>query len=568
MIFLFLLLPLFLFGSSEEEAARTIFAHLKVHDPQSAVESGKKLIELHSESKAVRLAYLQALAEKGDEAEVFRAWRGWQEGLAKDRKALEVLAWSVLKKGELSPQTYIHLSSLIGASLTRDVRAVPMLMAAMRSSSALFRLFGVRFAAYLGDGALQEELARLLEEETVWFVRQEVIRAVGQLRIAPLKPHLMRLVAKERGLVEEQVEAILALVHLYDGVRRSDLEKLCLSKRAGLKRLGCELIGYYNLGAEAPFLKTMLADASPEVRAHALETLGFLQERVDEIKLRALLLDPHPLVAITAAWVLCRQGEQEAQAEGVEAMRQWLSDIHPKWRWMAAALFSRCGPKAYPAMENALKTHDDRFVKVNLALGLIGQRTSLEAACEALDAFLHDSETGCLMWDEAASHRMMVPSRVFHIEGIQNYPKIVDQLARLDLLNILCMLKYPKALDVVKHFVQEEAGRALGPAARVLLQEGDEEALAVIGQLLKEADPQVRVQAALMLAFYGSDPEAIQILQSAYHEVDREMKIQILEAIGHVGSYDSIPFLIEILGEPFQLMRVIAASAIVQCLYH
>ncbi len=549
---------------TEESAARHVFSYLKVHDPQAAVDAAKAALEVYPDSKTVRLAFIQALAEKGDETAVFQEWNVMRSEFQKDRRAVEILAWSVLKKGEFSPQVHIHLSSLIGAALTRDVRAIPMLISALRSSNAFLRLFGVRFAAELGDGPLQEELTRMTQEEPVWFVRQEVIRAVGKLRILSLKPLLVKIVANPRTVAEEKAEAILALVQMYDGIRNTDLEQLLTSSRAGLRQLSCELIGYYDLPTASDNLKKLLRDSSPDVRADALRALGILQEKIEIETLKNLASDHHPQVAITASWVLCRQGE----LEGVESLKKWLSDIHPRWRWMAAAMLPRCGSMAYPFIKEQMDAHEDPFVKANLALGLVGQRVEVASACQVLDAFFCNPETGRLMWDDSSSIHMIVPNVVYHIDQVQNYPKMVDQLTRLDLLNLLCILKYPKAQETVKKFVKNETWEVTGAAVAVLLQEGDEEALSIIRQLLHEPDCRIRVQAALMLAIYGNDRTAIKTLQEAYPQVSREMKIQILEAIGHVGTQESIPFLIDILGEPFQLLRVVAASAVIQCLYH
>lgn len=563
----FLTVSLFLMGSlaaSEEEAARQIYAHLKIHDARAAVDVGKTLLEEFPESSAIRLAYIQALSEKGDETAVFREWNVKREEFQKDRHALEILAWSVLKKGELSPQTHIHLSSLIGASITRDVRAVPMLVAALRSSNAILRLFGVRFAAHLGDGVLQEELARLIEEEKVWFVRQEVIEAIGQLRITSLKPQLVKIVGHPKTIAEEKVKAILALVQMYDGVRTKDLDHLLVSRRAGLRQLACELIGYFDLHLDAPKLNKLLGDSSPDVRTYALKTLGLMNVKISQEILAKLMEDSYPQVSITAAWVACRQGS----AGGVESLKKWLKDIHPRWRWMAASILPRCGALALPMMQEQLTAHEDPFVKANIALGLVGQRILVEKASQIIDDFFRDPETGPLMWDDSTSVQMIVPNMERHVEHIQNYPTMVDQLTRLDLLNLLCILKYPKAQETVKEYLKKETLGVTGAAIAVLLQEGDGESLTVIRELLKESDPHIRLQAALMLALYGNDPSAIKILQEVYPHMNRETKIQILEAIGHVGTQESIPFLVDILGEPFQLLRVIAASAIIQCLYH
>ena len=557
-------LPLLFGFTSEEQAVRHIYAHLKIHDAQKGAEVAHSLLQQFPESNEVRLAYIEALAQKGDEAAVFREWNHKRDDYLKDRHALEVLAWSVLKKGELSPQVHIHLSTLIGAAITRDVRAIPMLVSALKSSSAHLRLFGVRFASELGDGVLQEELARLIEEEEVWFVRQEVIDAIGRLRIMHLKPALIKIVANPKTLAEEKVRAILALVQMYDGVRQGDLHDLLKSKRAGLRQLACELISYFELLDETPHLFKLLKDSSPDVRCYALRTLSLLQQKIPDDLLDKLRVDSHPQVAITAAWASCRLG----QTAGVDTLKTWLFDIHPRWRLMAAAILPRCGKIAYPLIQENLTTHEDPFVRVNLATGLVGQRIDVEKASQIIDTFFRDPETGPLMWDDSTAVQILIPNIEHHIVQVQNYPMIVDKMTRLDLLNLLCILKYPKAQETVKEYLKKSTVGVTGAAIALLLQEGDEEALHVIRQLLREPDMHIRTQAALMLALFGTDPEAVKVLQEVYPGAPRETKIQILEAIGHVGSQESIPFLVDILAEPFQLMRVVAASAIIQCLYH
>ena len=74
----------------------------------------------------------------------------------------------------------------------------------------------------------------------------------------------------------------------------------------------------------------------------------------------------------------------------------------------------------------------------------------------------------------------------------------------------------------------------------------------------------MRLQAALILATLGGDPEAIKVLEEAYPEASREIKIRILEAIGSIADYETIPFLIAVMKEPFQMLRVVAASALIQ----
>lgn len=549
--------------AGEEEAIRRIYAHLFVHDPRSAVKEAEKFLKTYPASKELRLAYLQALAEKGDETAVLEQWNQGKEELQKDRHALEILAWGVLKKGDLSNQLNIHLSALIGAGLTRDVRAVPMLVDALRGTNALLRLIAVRFSARYGDGPLQEELKRLLKEEKVWFVRLEVIRAIGQLRITSLREQLKEMIADRQTLLEEKAEAIIALVQMYDGVRKEDLQALLTSNRAGLRQLGCELISHFDLHAHAQDLRPLLQDSSPDVRTHALHTLGLLRAQVDKKLLAFLMKDSSPMVAITACYVAALQGMEE----GIQDLGRWMEDIHPRWRMLAAATLSRSGKKGTSLALKKMESSDDPFVKMNLALGLIGQRVEVQKAMGVIHEFLV-KEKDLLMWDESRQGRILSPSQLSHIEQIPNYPKVIDQMVRLDLLNILCILQHPKAQEAVKGYVKNESWGITGAAVAVLLEEGDEGAMAVISSLLKDEDPQIRVQAAFILAMMGSDPDAVKVLQEAYPKMSRDIKIQILEAIGHVGNLESIPFLIDILSEPFQLLRVVAASAMIQCLYH
>ena len=43
-------------------------------------------------------------------------------------------------------------------------------------------------------------------------------------------------------------------------------------------------------------------------------------------------------------------------------------------------------------------------------------------------------------------------------------------------------------------------------------------------------------------------------------------RLHILEALSHIGSAESLPFLVGILEEPFQVLRVAAAACIIQCI--
>jgi HEAT repeat protein len=553
--------------ADEETAVRRVYSHLFVQDPRSAVKEAEEFLKVYPQSHDLSLAYLQALTEKGDATAALQVWEKSQEAFVKNRHALEILAWGVLSHGGFSSQVNIHLTSLVGAALTHDVRALPLLVQGMRSSQAVMRLIAVRFAAMYGDGPLQEEIRRLVVEEKVWFVRQEAIRAVGALRMKSMRGVLKEIIADRKTLAEEKAAAIIALVQIYDNVRKDDLRKLLSSDRAGLRQLGCELVSYFNLHEYAEELVPLLNDTSPDVRGHALQTLGLLKVALPGLpgaKLQTLMNDSFPAVAISAGWIAALQGDHE----GVNVLTTWLKSPHLQWRLEAAAALTRCGKLGLNAAISALQEHNDPLVKMNLALGLIGQRVEVEKAAAVLYEMFDKEPEKLLMWDESSQFRMLVPSELRHHDQIPNYPKVIDQMVRLELLNVLAILRHPKAQEAVKVFLKNEAWGVTGVAVAVLVEEGDEEALEMARGLLKDEDREVRVQAAFILAMMGSDPAAVKVLQEAYPQMPREMKVQILEAIGHVGDQESIPFLIEVLKEPFQLLRVVAASSMIRCLYH
>jgi HEAT repeat protein len=547
-------------AASEETAVRRIYSHLTVHDPRAAVKEAEQFLKSYPESQELKLAYLQALAEKGDENGALSVWEKSHDTFLKSRHALEILAWGVLGHGGYSQQVNIQLTSLIGAALTRDVRAVPLLVQAMRSSQAVMRLIGVNLSTLFGDGPLQEELARLVSEEKVWFVRQEAISAVGALRMKGMRGALKEIIAHGKTLAEEKTAAILALVQMYDNVRKEDLKHLLGSDRAGLRELGCQLISYFNLQEEGKAVMPLLDDTSSDVREAALQTLGLLKVTIPEERLKRLMQDPFPGVAISASYVAA------LQQNDIRPLKAWLSHPQEEWRLEAAACLTKCGEKGLTVAAKELHDHSDPLVKMNLALGLIGERRCLEEASNVLYEMLH-KET-LLMWDQSSPFRLLAKSDLRHREQIPNYPKMVDQMVRLELLNVLAILRHPKAQEAIKAYLKTHTFGVTGVAVAVLMEEGDDEALELAKSLLQDKDVDIRVQAAFILAMMGNDPVAVKVLQEAYPEMAREMKIQILEAIGQVGDRESIPFLIEVLKEPFQILRVAAASAMIRCLYH
>lgn len=573
--FLFLFLPFCVCAEEDVQAfSRRIYAHVKIHDAASAIREAKLALKTFPESQEIKRALIYSLSMKGEEIEALKAWQTFSVSIEDEKTRhhlLENLAWGVLRRADHSMQSHVRIFALIGAALTHDARALPILLAALRGSDATLRAIAVHLSVSLRDGLLTDELLRLLREERNWYVRMEVIQAMGQLKLMRAKEGLKQIVADPRATTEEKQVAITALIELLDQVSPNELRVLLKSPYSGLRELSCEIVSYFDLYSEAGSILPLLKDSSSQVRIAALNCLGLL--RLKEWKGRTIASYVAPImkdscaeVSITAAWVAALLDDKE----GLQCLHRWLNDSQLANRRLAAGAVTTLGFRGVALAEEILRDSTDPYVQATLAKGLIGQREHVQLACDRLyHVLMH--ETKCLwMWDSSRNpiFRSLAPSQLVHTEEFANYPYLMDQFIRLDLLSVLTQLKYPEALSAVKQFLQHQRSQIVGAAALLLLEEGDDDALELVRQLIVEKEGNIRFQSAITLALFGRDPLAISVLQEMYPGLDHIQKLHVLEALAHIGDPSSIPFFVERLGEPHQTLRVAAASALMQALYH
>lgn len=561
------------FALTEEKWEKRVYSHLLIGDDLQAVQEAKKAIEYFPDSLSLRKALLYALCQFGSE---MQAWDQWCylcpsiQDYKKERHLMEMLSWNALHKGQSSMQVSVRFNTLIGATLTKDAKAIPMLLRSMRDSNALLRSSAIKLCVQFKDEVFKKELIALLKREKVWYVRLEAIRAIGALHIYELIGPLKAIIEDPSALLEEKTAAMMACVEMSSQISRQQLENLITQSRSLLRQLGAEIIAHFERTQDSDLLVQLLSDSSAEVRVSALNALALL--RIDCIKKKSIihlvsvcLEDSSPLVAITAGYLLLINQEKSGEI----ALAHWLQSENLKWQRLAAAAIAASGRFGVDLAFKSIHKAKDPYIRLNLCIGLIGQRAHTAIACDTIFSILSQESSSLWMWDKQthALFSPITPSNVTYIETIPNYPQIVDQLVRLDVLSFLNFVQYPKALQLAKDFLQKKDWN-ITAAAAVLLQEGDEVASELVRSLLDDPEEKVRMQAALVLGLMYRDPVAVDVLQKVYPQVDQKMKIYILEALAQIGDASSIPFLLEILKEPFQTLRIIAASALIQCLYH
>ena len=554
---------------SEEEGIRRVEAHLLIEDPESALVEAENLADLYPDSLKVNKTLIEAFAANGYEQQSLDLWNQLtvtHPDLLYDRHLLEELSWGVLKKGIASSQYGVRLAGMVGAFLTRDVRALPILLKMMRDGNAVIRAIAIQMGCSYRDAPLKDEITRMMSEEKVWLVRLELIKAIGILRMKEFTDSLTSLVQSEKTTFEERLIAISSLLEMYDEVSYAEFQVLAKSSRAGLRHLACSIATHFQIKEAKQDMIELMGDAHPAVRIAAINAFGLCYREEMGITeahkvLEPLLDDSHSSVAITAAWALLLIDPKG----GSKAMGKWLEDPLPENRRLASAALAAVGSRGEDLSLQTLKNNPDPYVRANVAMGLLGQRVEIQKCSDVIFSFLQ-SEKKMWMWDSKPNplFKILVPSQVRYNDQIPNYPEATDLMTRLNLISLLALVEDPRALPALKTFLQRKNWGISGVAAATLIQEGDDSSLEIVKELINDSDPNIHMQACLVLAMFGRDESVQRELQGAYSGADHEKKLHILEAIGKIGNQDSYSFLVSVLREPFPILRLAAAAALIQ----
>lgn len=567
LLYLFLLVGLFSFRieATPEQSIKRIQSFILIGDLASAVNECQMVLKQYPEDSAIFEWAIKSFARAGREDEMMRAWyqlKSLNPIKAMEPNLLEEMCWGVLQKGKESSGLSAQLIAIIGAALTQDIRALPFLLNGMRHQNAQIREITVELAAHYGDYPLRDEIKRLFCKERVVDVQLVLLKAIGQLQMDELLPDLVHIVADPMRSTKEKGVASEAIVEIKNSVSREELHLLASNRRVGLRQLACRVIAHCHLKEESEILSSLIQDSHAEVRASALQTWGLLRnELTDEIK-KLALSSADPEVGITASWVWLMQDPEG----GESIMAKWLQSDLSDVRTLAASAIAKAGPYGIELAKKFITLSPDPYVKLNLSLALVGQRESIDLACQVIEQCLESRDRW--MATDGCFFKTIKKSMLSHKPHIVNYPEVMNQTIRLELLNLLAILESPHALTAIKEFLLSQKWGISGLAAEMLLGEGDESAIDLIRQLLTDADKELRLEAALALAMWGKDYSALPILLEVYPHADRQLKLKILESLGRIGDKTVIPFLIEKFQEPSLLIRMVAASVLIQILHH
>ncbi len=551
-------------GEPFAQSIRKIHAYFIIDDPLAAKKEIESALAIYPEKTALKDLYVTALARLGDTKKALEEYRLLP---SQNDALLEEIAWSELEKAHRSSQYAIRLHAMIGAYFANDRKSVALLLQGMDDSNAILRSIAIQLASNYKDGALKKKIQRKLHQESNWLVRSELIKAIGKMQIQQEAKYLQELLENPRTTFEEKHLAIQSLVQLYEGVDKKQIQQLSQSPKVELRLLACALCEYWEKKEGKKEILSLLQDPKAKVRIAAIKALVYvwkdLSKKEADDCIQPLLEDVHPAVAITACWALSLFDSPS----GLDHLEEALLSSSKDRRRFASAAIQSLGAKGVVLAKKYIDQTFDPYVKVHLAAALIGQREEVPKAADALYSFFMKKTE---LWDYGScSHlpfSMFHASKAPYIPQVANYPDVLDSIAQLKLLSFLAAVQDPRAKEAMQAFLQKKAWGISSFAASLLLKEEGETANALIQDLLDSNEDALQLQAAMVLAFIGKEKRGKDVLKKAYFAQTHERKKQILDALGQVMKKQEAPFFLEALEEPFAILRVSAASALLRAL--
>lgn len=557
-------------GHSAEEWDNKIHYNLIVKDFDSACENVNKALSEYPECQMLHRRRILVYASADMEKEALQAWMDYCASFderEEDISLLEAVAWSVLQRGITSPAPLTRLAALMGAGSTRDIKTYSFLQQSLRDSCAIIRCAACQLAAQMRYRQLVPLLLHLAEHDRFACVRKVAITALASLKEPQAKALILRRLPHGNIPRDERYGMAKALAVLDEKSPEACFKNLIASRDHSLRSLGAEYAANMRLVASAPLLIQMLEDSHTDVQIDALHALAVLwpQWNCDENmlqKIRQRAYSEDGMLGSAASWVLALCSKEE----GLKRLEELIESPHSHIRIHAASVASALGGRAIPLLKKNLRNPDsDPYVKLNAALALLCLREEKEEAWRWIEHFFDDREP-MLSQLEWGPLKACVSGQHVHNEMLS--PELMDLSVRLEILNLLAIVKAPCAEHALKNCLGSRVWGVSGIATMLLLTEGNESGLGLIQRILEQAaTPQLQLQAALILALWGKSDAAAAPLLKAYEGAGRETKERILGALGSIGSEQAIPFLSKALLEPAASLRVQAASALLQVIY-
>ena len=555
---------LFILGSGAlfSEPARRIETLLSIGDAEEALLELQPLLAKDPDNQMLQKLEVMSLAKRGDITALLKAYSRYRDlSPILDKQLLEDVAWAVIHKASCSNSPFIRQEAFISCFMTNDAKGIPLCHKAMNDPSEQIRLLATLMAARSHDELLQEQAHKALQDAKSPRVRLQSINTVGAMRLTAAKKTLLMLLEEKNVDDAEKTAAITALASITNEIDETLIQKLIKSERASLRILASMLVLNHFDKEHALDLVLLVNDSVFDVRLSAIECIGALGIKPPDHVMEELLAHQDIKTKILANWLAIVTGYKVAKAE--DNFREFLLLQDRPSRLFAAGALSHAGCRI-AHFSDIFMQQNDPLVLLNLAIACIWQRHDVKRACSHIANALKDKTR--LSWENMGVISYVVPSSTTHSGVSPRAPESEDLLLRLELYSMLATCPDFPIHEALKTFLKDRTWGISGQSACLMMQEGliyfDD-----LRALLTDPNPEIPLQAAFILALYAQDEIALKVLINAFDSAPRHMKEYILFAVASIGSKTALPFLLKVLNEPFESLRVNAARGILICLY-
>lgn len=556
---------------TEKEFIAKISSLMTIGDNKGARRVSFLTRELYPESKSVLSLYIRSLASDGylKEALSHLPVILGDDQVRENFSVLEAIGWNFLLYEE-GISSVSNIASLLGAYRTHDARCVHLLLKKLDSTNAYDRHLAVKLCMGYRDFPLMQKITQMLKTEKNYFVKLMLIEAAGKMQVKDSDRILRDVIASNSKTSEEKCAAIQSLINLTEKPARAELLALKKSHKTSMREYCAALITHFEMYENRDILIDFLEDRHPSVRAKSLLGLILLdldKETLLGLKSKVQAAAKNDVVEVSSiANILLMKIDA---SKGLDLFSASLLGQDKKKARFASRVIGYTGAIANPLIQEVFHKSEDPIVKANLCLAMMGKEIDDYLAAKYLSRFLKEYSGKIMMkTDFSPFFQGIDDSSVRHIPYIQNYPNLVDSMTRLQILSKLSILEVDGVEDTMRSFLKNSMWKVSSSAAIMMLEESNLEDIELLRHLLKDVDPMVRLQAALVLAFYGNDKTISSVLEEAYEVVDWEKRIMILEALGVIGDRKSIPFILEKMKKESFILQKMAAASLLQCLYH
>lgn len=455
-----------------------------------------------------------------------RTLRNYCAGILRDRgNKLGVLIFNALEKKQGA------LEELLS---TKNPRMLLSLTAALENSESRVRHSAAEALGKTGGPEIVLPLIKAISDENGWVLQtaSDGLVANGEISVAPLlealensKPQLQRIIMEILGKIgmDSYLDKLISFLE---------------SPHNEVREAAAEAIGNYKNPAAASKLASILEDSVPEVRRAAVSSLGRIGDPLYAASILPRIEDNDWTVRRAAAAALGKMGDSCA----LTALTKAMEDSDWQVRQAAAESMGKFEEGRNAEQMAGAAVDEVWFVRLAAArsLGAEGNYSAL--------GILHDL-TYDKNWNvkEAAVISLGIIGDPRAAASLREAIFDRNETVRRAAAEAMGKIGDPGSVEPLMQALKDESDQVRIAAISSLGELGDDRAGPSILPLLKDESPKVQLNAVITLGILKFEPGIHRL--SDMLDSEREIRWEIVEALGRIGDTSALDPLVKLMRE-------------------